>query len=289
MIPTFGLLALFISYIHASPIAIAIPAPQPQPQAVTASLAPSQPPQPGCTGTYNGIFGIAVMNIGISVPGPSSSTSTSSTSSPSSFSSTSTGNEVESNEEDTDANSASISTMSCAADNAAANATPSISIVTMAEVSQIGDGQVQGGMHTVGMTMTMPVPVTMVPVSQIGDGQIQNPGSATTVTATSPTTAATAAAANDHTTLLPSSAPPTPTRRSVIVTSKPPTVLEQACGIETRGSTPSTLTASTAAVSAFVASSPMQPSDEDTGNGSGSEAPQANSYPASQIQLSASA
>ncbi|KIW38902.1 uncharacterized protein PV06_08726 [Exophiala oligosperma] len=43
----------------------------------------------------------------------------------------------------------------------------------MAAVSQIGDGQVQGGMHTV----VMSVPVA---VSEIGDGQVQAP----TVTAT---------------------------------------------------------------------------------------------------------
>lgn len=42
----------------------------------------------------------------------------------------------------------------------------------MAAVSQIGDGQIQGGMHT----------VTMTPVSQINDGQIQNPTATAAVT-----------------------------------------------------------------------------------------------------------
>lgn len=50
------------------------------------------------------------------------------------------------------------------------------SIYTMAAVSQIGDGQIQGGMHT----------VTMTPGSQINDGQIQNPTGTAAVTSSAP-------------------------------------------------------------------------------------------------------
>ena len=45
------------------------------------------------------------------------------------------------------------------------NAQPEVPTYTMAPVSMIMDGQVQGGMHT----------LTMMPVSQIGDGQVQAP------------------------------------------------------------------------------------------------------------------
>ncbi|EXJ78560.1 hypothetical protein A1O1_08961 [Capronia coronata CBS 617.96] len=97
----------------------------------------------------------------------------------------------------------------------------------MAEVSQIGDGQIQGGMHTITMTMTM------TPVSQIGDGQIQNPAETTTTTTT------------DLSTVSPPpgslSAPSTPSRGPA-ATRKPPTVIEQACGFETRPSIPFTFT-----------------------------------------------
>jgi hypothetical protein len=52
---TLALLAAAVA-IQASPVAL--------PQAVTASIAPKQPPPPGCTGAYaQGIFGIAVLNI----------------------------------------------------------------------------------------------------------------------------------------------------------------------------------------------------------------------------------
>ncbi|KEF55625.1 uncharacterized protein A1O9_08375 [Exophiala aquamarina CBS 119918] len=52
-------------------------------------------------------------------------------------------------------------------------------VLTVAPVSQIGDGQIQGGMHT----------VTMAPVTQIGDGQIQNPAITTVPRAAVPGTA----------------------------------------------------------------------------------------------------
>ncbi|EXJ84373.1 hypothetical protein A1O3_05040 [Capronia epimyces CBS 606.96] len=98
----------------------------------------------------------------------------------------------------------------------------------MGEISQIGDGQVQGGMHTVTMTMATR---TMMPVSQISDGQIQN-AVVTKMPALAPASGApsiqsepSASPSNDGG----SSGPP-----FAIPTSKPPTVLEQACGIETR-------------------------------------------------------
>lgn len=84
-------------------------------------------------------------------------------------------------------------------------------VFTMAAVSQIGDGQVQGGMHTMAVTVTM----TMAPVSQINDGQIQNPVATVPATATPLFTSAVKTA-------------------NVASIGKPPTVLEQACGISTR-------------------------------------------------------
>ena len=53
-------------YADASPIAL--------PQAVTALISPSAPSPPGCTGSYPGFFGIAVMNISTSTPETSSAT-----------------------------------------------------------------------------------------------------------------------------------------------------------------------------------------------------------------------
>ena len=51
---TLALVALAAA-VHASPVAI--------PQAVTAIITPSGSAPPGCTPTYAGSFGIAVMNI----------------------------------------------------------------------------------------------------------------------------------------------------------------------------------------------------------------------------------
>ncbi|KAI1619990.1 hypothetical protein EDD37DRAFT_182190 [Exophiala viscosa] len=130
----------FIFGVNASPIA--------HPQAVTATIAPSGPSQPGCTHSYSGVFGIAVMNI-------------------STLNSTSTSSTQLGKRQGSDSS----------------QATPTL---TVGVVSQIGDGQIQGGMHTVTMTptptsQTSTATVTITPISQIGDGQIQNPtGSAPT-------------------------------------------------------------------------------------------------------------
>lgn len=94
-------------------------------------------------------------------------------------------------------------------------------IFTVAPVSQIADGQVQGGMHT----------VTVTPVSHIGDGQIQNPARVVVITmmpafAVPPASAETRA--TDEQTSTPSSSP------GFVMPTKPPTVIEQACGIASR-------------------------------------------------------
>ncbi|KAK5279770.1 hypothetical protein LTR20_006975 [Exophiala xenobiotica] len=194
-------------YANASPIAL--------PQAVTALISPplSGPSPPDCTGGFSGVFGIAVMNISVS--------------------------------ETTTSSAATTTTLPRRRRQEAGSTGPSTPtpIFTMAGVvSQIGDGQVQGGMHT--HTLTMAV------VSQIGDGQIQNPTDAAAATAAATPSSATggggvasAAFAAVYsgqqqeqsaacTTATASSASSTST--SIIGDSKPPTVLEQACGISVR-------------------------------------------------------
>ncbi|KAL6248230.1 hypothetical protein RBB50_004485 [Rhinocladiella similis] len=99
----------------------------------------------------------------------------------------------------------------------------------MAAVSQIGDGQVQGGMHTV----IMSVPV----VSEIGDGQVQAPEITTTTTG-----CATLSTTTSRNTRITRKGPPAAGRTNTNVNAnanarmpgKPPTVLEQACGISVR-------------------------------------------------------
>ncbi|KAK5422533.1 hypothetical protein LTR06_000792 [Exophiala xenobiotica] len=197
-------------YANASPIAL--------PQAVTALISPplSGPSPPGCTGGVSGVFGIAVMNISVSKT----------------------------------TSSAVETTLPRRRRQEAGSSSPTPIFTMAGVVSQIGDGQVQGGMHT--HTLTMAV------VSQIGDGQIQNPTDAAAATAAAtPSSAtggdgggdgggvATAAFAAVYsgqqqqqqqsaacTTATASSASSTST--SIIGHSKPPTVLEQACGISVR-------------------------------------------------------
>ncbi|EXJ56326.1 uncharacterized protein A1O5_12593 [Cladophialophora psammophila CBS 110553] len=102
----------------------------------------------------------------------------------------------------------------------------------MGSVSQIGDGQVQGGMHTATITIVTPVD----PASQISDGQIQG------LVATDVPDVATMEPPATASSLAPSSnvAVPVPFPPQAVnpsaVPSKPPTVLEQACGISTRPS-----------------------------------------------------
>ncbi|KAK5034160.1 hypothetical protein LTS07_003080 [Exophiala sideris] len=128
MFYTYPLFLAFLLGTNASPIA--------HPQAVTATISPSGPSQPGCTGTYPGIFGIAVMNISIS------------------------------------------STSTQLGRRQPSDSSQPAPTLTVGFVSQIGDGQIQGGMHTSIITpvsQTSTSTETMTPISQIGDGQIQNP------------------------------------------------------------------------------------------------------------------
>lgn len=96
----------------------------------------------------------------------------------------------------------------------------------MAAVSQIGDGQIQGGMHT----------MTMTPVSQINDGQIQNPtemsAAASTVSSVSvadqgcaatPAPAVQAPGSSIDTSTTRTSAQPDPSSPSTSVSSQIPT------------------------------------------------------------------
>ncbi|EXJ55178.1 hypothetical protein A1O7_08103 [Cladophialophora yegresii CBS 114405] len=98
---------------------------------------------------------------------------------------------------------------------------PPSPIFTVGTVDQIDDGQVQGRMHTVPISIEITATSSSVailpPVTQIGDGQIQGP-MATTGQASSPTTV----------TICSSSRSPFP---PLATTSKPPSVIEQACGI----------------------------------------------------------
>ena len=55
MIHAVGLVVIFIARVYASPVAL--------PQGVTAAVAPTGSAPPGCTASYPGVFGIAVMNI----------------------------------------------------------------------------------------------------------------------------------------------------------------------------------------------------------------------------------
>ncbi|KIV93905.1 hypothetical protein PV10_05080 [Exophiala mesophila] len=114
------IICLFIQGLYTSPIAL--------PQAVTAAIAPPAPPQPGCLGSLQGTFGIAVVNI----PSPSST------------------QRLRQRHTDHDVQT-----------------TPAASTTTIYEqVSQIEDGQIQGGIRT--------VVLTLAPVTQIDDGQIQH-------------------------------------------------------------------------------------------------------------------
>ncbi|OAG43158.1 hypothetical protein AYO21_02444 [Fonsecaea monophora] len=167
--------------------AYASPIAQPQPQAVTAVIPPPQPPPPGCAGTFPGVFGIALTNISV----------------PASPSETNPADKLRERQE-----------------------VPPVPIFTMGAVSQIGDGQVQGGMHTTTITMST---TSMAPVSQIGDGQIQAP----VVTAVSGTYATEASLVVAPTSNVPVPFPPRGSNQSATPT-KPPTVLEQACGVSTR-------------------------------------------------------
>ncbi|KIW94134.1 uncharacterized protein Z519_05450 [Cladophialophora bantiana CBS 173.52] len=174
------------------------PSPIAQPQAVTAVVTPQQPPPLGCIGTFPGIFGIALINISL----PSSSSESS----------------------------------SAAAGKLRARQQPPAPILTMGSIFQIGDGQVQGGMHTATITIVTPV----APVSQISDGQIQGPVVTDVPVVAMMEPQATASS------LAPSSnvAVPVPFPLQVVnpsvVPSKPPTVLGQACSISThRVPTPS--------------------------------------------------
>ncbi|KAK6384584.1 hypothetical protein LTS17_002147 [Exophiala oligosperma] len=90
----------------------------------------------------------------------------------------------------------------------------------MAAVSQLGDDQVQGGMHTV---------VTSVPVavSEIGDGQVQAP----TVTATTTDCESNEKTSTTATRIMTNSGSTGTANAGPI---KPPTVLEQACGISSK-------------------------------------------------------
>ncbi|OCT44377.1 hypothetical protein CLCR_05896 [Cladophialophora carrionii] len=99
-------------------------------------------------------------------------------------------------------------------------------IFTVGTVDQIDDGQVQGGMHTVSISVEKASPPpsppveTLPPVTQIGDGQIQGP-MATSVQAGSTTTV----------TICSTSPLPFPPLSAAAAFSKPPSVIEQACGI----------------------------------------------------------
>ncbi|OQV04914.1 hypothetical protein CLAIMM_09728 [Cladophialophora immunda] len=185
MIYSFCIAVLFSTCVYASPIAL--------PQAVTAVISPSQPPPPGCTGTFPGVFGIALMNVSLPVA----------------------------------ASVSDSSATAAAAGRLRGRQEAPAPILTMGSVSQIGDGQVQGGMHTAAITVVTPV----APVSQIGDGQIQGP--VVPVVPDIATVVSTPASSVAPTSNVPVPFPPQGSSPSA-TPSKPPTVLEQACGISAR-------------------------------------------------------
>ncbi|KIW63641.1 hypothetical protein PV04_08626 [Phialophora macrospora] len=102
---------------------------------------------------------------------------------------------------------------------------PPSPIFTVGTVDEIDDGQIQGGMHTVPISIETPTPLvaTLPPVTQIGDGQIQGP--VATDGPTGPTSTDT---------ICENSSSPFPPLPAPAAISKPPTVIEQACGISTR-------------------------------------------------------
>ncbi|OAP64920.1 hypothetical protein AYL99_00892 [Fonsecaea erecta] len=196
MIHPLSISILFYSWaVSASPIA--------SPLAVTAAISPPQAPPPGCTGSFPGVFGIALMNISMSASASGSGVA---------------GGRLRVRRQ---------------------GQAPPAPIFTMGVVSQIGDGQVQGGMHTAAVTMAL---TPLAPVSQIGDGQIQGPvvtaGVPDNIAVTTPTTASSVVPTSSVPVPVPIPFPPQGQDHpsAAATPSKPPTVIEQACGFSTRPS-----------------------------------------------------
>ena len=140
-------------------------------QAVTDVLTPTASAPPNCQTSYNGIFGIAVQNI-----------TTGDSPSKRGWGGGRGGDDHEWGDADgawsgrpaqapcnsTTLDPIAVSTSkrcSCEDDPPAPTSTsPPPPPITVAQVSQIGDGQIQGSLHT----------LTMQPINQIFDGQIQN-------------------------------------------------------------------------------------------------------------------
>jgi hypothetical protein len=134
---------LTFSITHATPIS-------PR-QAVTDAMSPPEAPPPGCLSSFSGIFGIAVINI---------------TASDNHYA-VSKRQPVLPRANCTSNDSMPSTTRYCDCESEVAptttNPPPPPPPLTIAQVNQIADGQIQGGMHT----------VTVQPVNQIFDGQIQ--------------------------------------------------------------------------------------------------------------------
>lgn len=115
-------------------------------QAVTEAIAPSAPPPPGCTPLFAGTFGLAVLSL-TSTQSPLGKRK----------------EPVHRAECDEKHSSNKPRRCTCMDEVASASVEPAAPM-TVAQVKQIGDGQVQGGLHT----------VAIHPINQISDGQIQN-------------------------------------------------------------------------------------------------------------------
>jgi hypothetical protein len=148
------------------------------PGGVTSAIAPSAKPPPGCSPSHAS-FGIAVLNISTATK-HKRQVSTISDGQPQAPTSAAVVSTISDGQPQAPTSVAVVSTISdgqpqapkvtaCAAsqivDGQPQACTSTPKGATIGHISQITDGQIQGGMHT----------VTMMPVSQISDGQPQGP------------------------------------------------------------------------------------------------------------------
>ncbi|ETN44876.1 uncharacterized protein HMPREF1541_09751 [Cyphellophora europaea CBS 101466] len=112
-------------------------------QAVTDAIAPAAPPPPGCSPVFDGIFGVAVQNL-------------------------TDGNDALDKRKNPirrgECTTKTRTSRRCTCEDEAKPASATLPPMTVAQINQIADGQIQGSLHT----------VTMNPIDQIADGQIQN-------------------------------------------------------------------------------------------------------------------
>ncbi|MCJ1231267.1 Mucin-21 [Toensbergia leucococca] len=127
--------------VHAKPVAL--------PQAVTAIISPSGAVPSGCSIAVSGSFGIAVQNVSTSAAPAKRQVTQASDGQPLA---------------NTVSKTVSVAPITQISDAQPQAATSQPSVVTMAPVSMITDGQIQGGFHT----------MMMMPIEQIGDGQVQD-------------------------------------------------------------------------------------------------------------------